>query len=72
MVPGIIHTFFLTPTEGHWKFLGGGDSMEKDSMKLNWNFLGGAKQKTFRGGSMHGYFLQLNFRFLYAGFYCSS
>ena len=31
-------------------------------MKLNWNFpgsRGGAKQKTFHGGSTHGYFLEL-------------
>ena len=31
--------------EGHWKFLGGGGSLKptflKQSMKLNWNFLGG-------------------------------
>ena len=48
------------PKEGHWKFLGrregGGGGGLKQSMKLNWNFLGGgggggvAKQKTFHGG----------------------
>ena len=48
--------------EGHWKFLGGRGVLKanfleamKQCMKINWNLLGGgggAKEKTFRRGSM--------------------
>ena len=42
MGPEIIHTH---PMEGHWKFQGGQGSQQpkfiKESMKLNWKFLGG-------------------------------
>ena len=54
MVPEIIHT---TPTEGHWKFLGGGGGLKakllegKYEAKLEFpEGCGGTKQKTFRGG----------------------
>jgi len=57
VVPEIIHT---PPTEGHWKFLGGGEGGLKAKLlegqyeaKLEFpGGCGGAKQKTYRGGSM--------------------
>ena len=55
MVPQSIHTL---PTEGHWKFLGGGGVLkaklleEKCEAKLEFPGGGGCKTKTFHVGSM--------------------
>ena len=56
MVPEIIHT---TPTEGHWKFLGGRGDLKAKLLEGQYEAklefpggCGGAKQKTFCGGSM--------------------
>ena len=59
VIPENIHA---PPMEGHWKFLGGGGVLKaKQSMKLNWNFLGvrRCKTKNLPSGE-HGYFLELH------------
>ena len=64
MVPEIIHT---PPTEGHWKFLGGGEGGLKAKLlegqyeaKLEFpGGCGGAKQKNLLWRE-YGYFLELH------------
>ena len=61
VAPESIHT---PPTEGHWKFLGGGGvfkaNLKAKSMKLNWNFLGGeGVQNKPSVREYAGYFLEL-------------
>ena len=65
VVPEKIHTH---PMEGHWKFLGGEGVLKAKFLeemyenKLEFpGGVGGAKQKTFRGGE-YGYFLELHIR----------
>ena len=56
VVPGKIHTH---PMEGNWKFLGRGEvskakfleAMYENKLEFPGGSGGGAKQKTFRGGS---------------------